>query len=125
MEGAMKALILAALPAAVLLVSAPASAQFSAVNDPAPGAASLMNSDYATAEQQIRAANVSKYDPARSINLGIALAKQGHPDQAAKQFNRVLFEADVEMVVADGQTVMSHDLARRALASLENGVLSR
>jgi hypothetical protein len=120
----MKALILAALPTA-LLVSAPASAQFAAVNDPAPGAASLMNSDYATAEQQIRGANVSKYDPARSMNLGIALAKQGHPDQAAKQFNRVLLEADVEMIVADGQTVMSHDLARRALASLENGVLSR
>jgi hypothetical protein len=33
-------------------------------------------------------------------------------------------EADVEMVVADGKTVMSHDLARYALASLRNGVLS-
>jgi len=27
--------------------------------------------------------------------------------------------------VADGKTVMSHDLARYALASLTNGVLSR
>ena len=34
-------------------------------------------------------------------------------------------ELDVEMVVADGQTVMSHDLAHRALNSLKHGVLSR
>jgi hypothetical protein len=34
-------------------------------------------------------------------------------------------EEDVELVVADGKTVMSHDLARYALASLQNGVLSR
>jgi Flp pilus assembly protein TadD len=123
----MKALILAALPIAALLISAPAAAaaQFDQVNDPAPGAASLLSSNFANAEREIRAANVSKYDPARSINLGIALAKQGRKDDAAKQFNRVLMEADVEMVLADGETVMSHQVAQRALASLENGVLSR
>jgi hypothetical protein len=124
MEMVMKTLFLAALPAA-LLIPAPAVAQFSQVNDPAPGAASLLSSDYANAEREIRAANVSKYDPARSINLGIALAKQGRRDDAAKQFNRVLMEEDVEMVVADGQTVMSHEVAQRALSALENGVLSR
>jgi len=121
MEMVMKALLLAA----VLLIPAPAVAQFAQVNDPAPGSASLMSSDYASAEREIRAANVSKYDPARSMNLGIALAKQGRKDDAAKQFNKVLLEADVEMVVADGKTVMSHDLARYALASLTSGVLSR
>jgi len=120
----MKALIIAAVPAA-LLVPAPAIAQFAQVNDPAPGYSSLLGADYATAEREIRAANVSKYDPARSINLGIALAKQGRTADAAKQFNRVLMEQDVEMVVADGQTVMSHDLAHRALDSLDHGVLSR
>jgi Flp pilus assembly protein TadD len=126
MEALMKALILAALPTAALLVATPAAAgQFSQVNDPAPGAASLLSSDYANAEREIRAANVSKYDPARTINLGIALAKQGRKDDAAKQFNRVLMEEDVEMVVANGQTVMSHEVAQRALSALENGVLSR
>jgi hypothetical protein len=120
----MKALLVA-LPAAALFVSAPASAQLAQVNDPAPGYSSLMSADYATAEREIRAANVSKYDPARSINLGIALAKQGRTSAAAEQFNHVLMEQDVEMVVADGQTVMSHDLAHRALDSLEHGVLSR
>src|SRR4029453_16978636 len=112
MEMPMKALIFTVLPAAALCISASASAQFAPVNDPAPGAASLLSSDYSTAEREIRDANVSKYDPARSMNLGIALAKQGHPDQAAKQFNRVLLEADVEMVVADRQRVKAHYLAR-------------
>lgn len=122
----MKALFVAALPAAALLVAAPAAAaQFGQVNDPAPGAASLLSSNYGNAEREIRAANVSKYDPARSINLGIALAKQGRKDEAARQFNSVLMEADVEMVVADGETVMSHEVAQRALASLQNGALSR
>jgi hypothetical protein len=125
MEALMKALILAALPAAALLISVPAAAQFPQVNDPAPGYSSLLGADYATAEREIRAADVSKYDPARSINLGIALAKTGRKDAAAEQFRYVLQEEDVEMVVANGDTVMSHDVARRALAALQNGVLSR
>ena len=121
----MKGLLIAALPAALLITAPATGAQFAQVNDPAPGASSLLGADYANAEREIRAANVSKYDPARTMNLGIALAKQGRKDEAAKQFNRVLMEADVEMVVADGKTVMSHDLARYALASLQSGVLSR
>ena len=121
----MKAMILTALPVAALFAATPANAQFAQVNDPAPGYSSLMGADYATAEKEIRAADVSKYDPARSINLGIALAKQGQRDAAAKQFNRVLAEQDIEMVVADGQMVMSHEVAYRALAALKNGVLSR
>jgi hypothetical protein len=121
----MKSMIFGALPAAALLVSVPASAQFAQVNDPAPGYSSLLSSDYSAAEREIRASNVSKYDPARAINLGVALAKQGRKADAAKQFNRVLMEADVEMIVANGQSVMSHDLARHALASLDSGVLSR
>lgn len=107
-----------------LVVSVPATAQFNATNDPAPGAASLIGSDYATAEREIRAANVSEFDPARSINLGIALAKQGDQAKAEELFRSVLSQDDVEMVVANGNTVMSHDLARVALASLERGVLS-
>jgi Flp pilus assembly protein TadD len=121
----MKALISSAIGTAALLASAPAAAQLADVNDPAPGYSSLMKSDYSSAEREIRSASVSKYDPARAINLGIALAKQGNRADAAKQFNRVLLEADVEMVVADGETVMSHDVARRALAALQSGPLSR
>jgi hypothetical protein len=121
----MKALILAAVPVAALLVPTAAMAQPSPVNEPAPGYSSILSSNYATAEREIRDADVSPFDPARTINLGIALAKQGRRDEAAQEFQRVLMEEDVELVVADGKTVMSHDLARYALASLQNGVLSR
>jgi hypothetical protein len=123
MEMVMKVFQIAGLSAALVL-AAPATAQLNSVNDPAPGSSSLLSSNYSSAEREIRAANVSKYDPARAMNLGVALAKQGRQEEAAKQFNHVLMEADVEMVVADGKTVMSHDLARYALASLRNGVLS-
>ncbi len=118
----MKTIFLAALPAVALFAPAPAAAQLS---DPAPGYSSLMRSDFATAEREIRASNLDSSDPARSINLGIALAKTGHRDEAAKMFHSVLMQDDVEMVVADGQTVMSHEIATRALDSLRNGVLSR
>lgn len=112
--------ILFTLPIA-FAASAPAIGQINSTTDPAPGAASLISSDYASAEKEIRAANVSEFDPARSINLGIALAKQGNQAKAAELFRSVLSQDDVEMVVANGNTVMSHDLARTALASLERG----
>lgn len=121
----MRTYLFAALPVAALLVSAPASAQFGSYNDPAPGYSSLMHSDFTTAEREIRGANVAANDPARAINLGIALAKTGRRDEAAQLFHSVLTQDDVEMIVANGETVMSHDLASRALASLQNGVLSR
>jgi len=37
----------------------------------------------------------------------------------------VLAQADVEMIVPDGETVRSHKVAKRALMSLQNGVLGR
>jgi len=113
------------IAAAAACSSAPAMAQPSPVNEPAPGYSSLLKSDYSTAEREIRAANVSAYDPARAINLGIALAKTGRAEEAAKQFKSVILEEDVEMVVANGQTAMSHDVAQRALTALESGALSR
>jgi hypothetical protein len=75
--------------------------------------------------QEIRSANVSAYDPARAINLGIALAKTGRADEAAAQFKSVMLEDDVEMIVANGQTAMSHDVAQRALAALQDGTFRR
>src|SRR5256885_262966 len=93
-----------ALSAAALLVPSAASAQLGSYNDPAPGASSLMRSDFTNAEREIRGAAVAADDPARAINLGIALAKTGHRAEAAQQFNSVLAEDNVEMIVADGQT---------------------
>jgi Flp pilus assembly protein TadD len=121
----MKTVVLAALPIAAFLTAAPAAAQFGTVNDPAPGYSSLLGANYANAEREIRSANVSAYDPARAINLGVALAKTGRADEAAKQFRSVLLEENVEMIVANGETVMSHDVARRALAALQDGTFNR
>lgn len=122
----MKAAIFLMLPVTVAFVSAPAvAAQFGTVNEPAPGYSSLMSANYGKAEQEIRSANVSAYDPARAINLGIALAKTGRADEAATQFKSVMLEENVEMVVANGQTAMSHDIAQRALAALANGTFNR
>jgi Flp pilus assembly protein TadD len=119
--GGLKKMILVPL---AFMASAPAAAQYLSSNDPAPGAASLVGSNYSDAEREIRNANVSPTDPAALINLGIALAKQGEKGRAAEAFNTVLLEDNVEMVVANGHAAMSHDLARYALASLQNGALS-
>ena len=121
----MTARIILVLPVTAALVSAPLAAQGLPVNDPAPGYSSLMSANYGQAEREIRSSNVSAYDPARAINLGIALAKTGRGDEAAKQFKSVMLEENVEMIVANGQTVMSHDLAQRALAALSNGTFAR
>jgi hypothetical protein len=120
----MKAFILAAV-SALAIGSSAAAAQLSSYNDPAPGYSSLLHSDFTNAEREIRGSKVAAGDPAAAINLGIALAKTGHRDEAAQQFRSVLSQDDVEMVVANGETVMSHEVATRALASLQNGVLSR
>lgn len=121
----MKALLLAAAPVAALLMPTQAAAQFVANEEPAPGYSSILNSDYSAAEREIREARTSPLDPARAINLGIVLAKTGHRDEAAQQFQRVLMQDDVQVVVANGSTVSSHDVAQRALAAMQNGVLSR
>lgn len=115
---------LALLPLAVFL-AAPAVAQLAPVNEAAPGYGSLLGANYGKAEREIRSANVSVYDPARAINLGIALAKTGRGGDAAAQFRSVLLEENVEMVVANGETVMSHEVAQRALAALQNGTFNR
>ena len=117
----MKILFLAA-PLAVCLAASPAAAQMVGGDDPAPGYSSILNSNYSAAEREIRSASPS--DPARAINLGVVLAKTGHRDEAAQQFQQVLTQSDVQFVVANGSTVSSHEVARRALAALQNGVLA-
>ena len=111
---------LAALAAAALLASTAATAQDAEIGYPkgSLGYSSIISGDYASAERQIRESNLSKYDPARALNLGFVLAKTGRPDQAAKQFRRVLLQEDLDLILADGRTVSSHEAARKALAGL-------
>jgi len=121
----MKSLSILLPSVAALLLASPAFADPRTNEDPAPGAASLLSANFGKAEREIREAQVSKYDPARAINLGIALAMSGEKEKAAKQFRRALFADEVQVVVADGSTSSSHDVAERALAALERGEFGR
>jgi hypothetical protein len=121
----MKLVFAVALATTGLVISSPSLAQMAPYNDPAPGSASILGSDYATAEREIRTADVSPYDPARSINLGIIFAKTGRADKAAREFRQVLSEEDVPIVVASSKTYSSHEVASRALAELQSGVLKQ
>ena len=113
-----KFLLIAAV--AAFGISANASAQAVELGYPANslGMKAILSGDYATAEKQIRDSDVSKYDPARALNLGLVLVKTGRPDKAERQFRRVLFEENLELILADGSTMMSHTAARQALAKL-------
>ena len=121
----MKIFTAIALAAAGVSLPVGAFAQLATVNDPAPGATAIMNSDYSAAVKEIQSAPVSPYDPARSINLGIAFAKMGDAAKAEREFRQVLNEEDVQIVVANGGTFSSHEVASRALDSLKAGALSR
>ena len=116
----MKRMSLAIVIFAAAGLSAAASAQSSEIEYPAGsiGTDAILSGDYATAERQIRESEISKYDPARALNLGLVLVKTGRSDRALKQFRRVLLEDDVDLVLADGKTISSHAAARQALARL-------
>ena len=64
-------------------------------------------------------------DPARLINLGIALAREGREDEARDMFSAVArSEATVRLELAGGAWVDSDELARRALRMLDSGAFA-
>lgn len=89
------------------------------------GYSALMSKDYSTAAEQLKASVAHKDDPARLINYGYVLAKTGQREKAEAQFRRALSVENVELIVADGSTVESRELARKALEALENDELGR
>jgi Flp pilus assembly protein TadD len=101
-------------------LSAAVSAQSSEADYPVGslGTDAILVGNYELAERQLRSSYVSKYDPARALNLGTVLMKTGRTDQAMKQFRRVLLEDDIDLELADGRTVSSHKAARHALANI-------
>lgn len=63
-------------------------------------------------------------DPARLINLGVALARQGQEAEARKMFEAAMRQADrLVLETADGQWKDSRHLARLALKMLDSGEL--
>lgn len=114
-------------PVAFLLAAAvavPTAAQDAEIGYPEGSLAykTLMASDFALAERTLRLdARVSSRDPAKLINYGLALAKTGHIEAARRAFSRVLDEDEIELIMADGSSSNSHDVARRGLAMVRSG----
>ncbi len=102
------------------LIATPVAAQQAEIGYPAGslGFDAIMKSDFEAAERQLRNSGLSKYDAGRSLNLGFVLAKTGRTDQAAKLFQLVLAQDEVELILADDSGIGSHEAARRALAAL-------
>lgn len=113
-------IIALAVAVAIFGVPAAGSAQSSEIDYPAGalGTEAIVSGNYAMAERQIRGSDISKYDPARALNLGLVLEKTGRTDGAAKQFRRVLLEDDIDLELANGRTMSSHEAARQALARI-------
>lgn len=117
--------ILRLAAATAFLISGAAAAQEIGYPAGSLGYQALMKGDYATAEKQILAGRVEKYDPARALNLGLVLARTGRGSEATVQFRRVLAYEDVELILGSGATISSHAAARAALDSLRRPVASR
>ncbi len=113
---------------AIAAAAAPLAAKPAEVGYPknSLGYAALMSAQYATAEQQLRAAEgVAANDPARLINLGTLLIRTGRQAEGAALLDQAVKGEDIELVLADGRTMWSRDVARRALASVQTNYAGR
>jgi hypothetical protein len=107
--------------ALIALGTVPATAAPAEIDYPrhSLGFAAMMSRDYVTAEAQLRALNgVEADDPARLINLGQLLIRTGRQVEGAALLDQARKGEDVDLVLANGRTMSSRDVARRALASV-------
>ena len=119
------------LAAAAVLASTGAAAQSITVFANSPeglGANSIMNGDYVSAEKQIQSADVSPFDPARQINLGVVLAMTGRGAEAQKLFAQSvdLLETNYpgSAVLLNAKARLAGYLARRGQRAVAESVLS-
>ncbi len=90
------------------------------------GFAALMRADTATAERQIREnKEVAVNDPARLVQLGVLLLRTGRQAEGAALLEKALAAEDVELVLGDGRTMWSRDLARRSLERVQTSYAGR
>jgi len=98
-----------------------------AVGTPADvGYAPLIEGRNADAVEELqRSPKLKQDDPARLINLGIALARQGREAEARAMFEAAMRQSDrLVLETADGNWKDSRHLARLAIKMLDNGALS-
>jgi len=90
------------------------------------GYAAMMSRDYVTAEAQLRALNgVEANDPARLINLGQLLIRTGRHAEGAALLDQARKVEDVELILGNGRTMWSREVARRALATVTTSYAAR
>ena len=114
----MRAMILLGMVSIGAALAVPVSAQPREIEYPKGSLAyeALVAADYQRAEKQLREdKRVHRNDPARLLNYGLVLAKTGRAAEARKVFEQTLAEDEIELILADGQTLGSHEVARRGL----------
>lgn len=106
--------------AVAMLGAGTANAQQQEIEYPkgALGVQAMLNGDYGTAEKQLQDSRVAERDPGRLINLGVIMTKTGRHQAAALHFQQVLQEDAVDLILSDGRTASSHDIAWMALKQL-------
>lgn len=112
----------------IALLSAPVLAGPNELNYPegSLGFAALMSADYATAENQLRKSRgVAPDDPARLINLGVVLIRTGREAEGVSLLEKAAKGENFELVMADGRSMSSKEVARRALAKLKRNYAGR
>jgi len=116
-------LALTALFAATAVFAQPIDAPAGAPTDAGLAAASLSQGESVRAIAMLQA-ELEQYpgDPALLINLGIAYAQSGSDAEARNAFEAAMASREaLELETADGTTMDSRRLARRAIAMLNRG----
>ncbi len=123
----MKAHVLAGLALGLAALAAPVAAQQAELGYPrgSLGFEALSADDLRTAELQLKSGAVARYDPARLINIGQVYARTGRTEQAERMFLRAQRAEEVELVLGNGRTVSSGEVAERALQLLRAGYFRR
>lgn len=107
-------------PFALALLAAPISAQAQDRGElRSLGYDALMAADYRTAEAQLRETKDFAWnDPARLINLGQVMAQTGRTAAAAELFREAVSAEECDLILSDGTTENSREVATRALRQL-------
>lgn len=108
------------LPLALVLAAVPISAQAQDRGElNSLGFHALMASDYQLAETQLRSSKDFAWnDPAKLINLGHVMAGTGRMDAAADLYRQAISAEECEVILADGTTANSREVATEALHRL-------
>lgn len=90
------------------------------------GFAAFQAGDYERAAQMIESNNsISRSDPARLINLGIAYERMGDYSKARDLYTRAFESSDGEkLILSNGEMIDSRVLARQVIARLSARIAS-